>query len=171
MKPSAFAFYAGLLTTLALGLALANAREPGGAHGYGQYHPPAYGYGPGPAGPGAWRPSYGGPDREPRGGRGYGYGFGYDAPERTARPGGFRASQRNGRASSQNFPRDYAPPAPRSYGRGGFLPPGFGDAAVADPRAYHLRRPPNGYLWVHMGPNAYLAQRSTGMILDTAPLY
>jgi Ni/Co efflux regulator RcnB len=42
---------------------------------------------------------------------------------------------------------------------------------VANPRIYHLRRPPNGYGWVTVGPNAYLMQRSTGLILDTAPLY
>ena len=54
---------------------------------------------------------------------------------------------------------------------GQFLPPAYLGGAVADPRQYHLRRPPNGYGWVTVGPNAYLTQRSTGLILDTAPLY
>ena len=58
------------------------------------------------------------------------------------------------------------------FRRGQFLPQGYWNGgAVADPRQYHLRRPPNGYGWVTVGPNAYLMQHSTGLILDTAPLY
>lgn len=59
----------------------------------------------------------------------------------------------------------------RGFTRGQFLPPGYGGGVAVDPRQYHLRRPPNGYGWVTVGPNAYLTQRSTGLILDTAPLY
>ena len=81
--------------------------------------------------------------------RGYGPGGGY--------PGG-------------PGPRGYGGPA-RGFTRGQFLPPAYLGGAVADPRQYHLRRPPNGYGWVTVGPNAYLTQRSTGLILDTAPLY
>jgi Ni/Co efflux regulator RcnB len=51
------------------------------------------------------------------------------------------------------------------------MPPAYTGGAMVDPRAYHLRRPPIGYGWVVVGPNAYLLQRSSGMILDTAPLY
>jgi Ni/Co efflux regulator RcnB len=70
----------------------------------------------------------------------------------------------------------YAPPpipggGYRGFTRGQFLPPAYWRGGVADPRQYHLRRPPNGYGWVTVGPNAYLTQRSTGLILDTAPLY
>jgi Ni/Co efflux regulator RcnB len=68
----------------------------------------------------------------------------------------------------------YAPPPParsRGFTRGQFLPPEYAGAAVADPRLYHLRRPPDGYGWIVVGPNAYLTQRATGLILDTAPLY
>jgi Ni/Co efflux regulator RcnB len=59
----------------------------------------------------------------------------------------------------------------RGFTRGQFLPPAYLGGIIADPRQYHLRRPPTGYGWVTIGPNAYLTQRSTGLILDTAPLY
>jgi Ni/Co efflux regulator RcnB len=51
------------------------------------------------------------------------------------------------------------------------MPPAYAAGILADPRIYRLRRPPNGYGWVVVGPTAYLLQRSTGLILDTAPLY
>jgi Ni/Co efflux regulator RcnB len=67
-------------------------------------------------------------------------------------------------------PRGY-PGGPGVFRRGQFLPQAYWGGMVADPRVYRLRRPPNGYGWVTVGPNAYLMQRSTGLILDTAPLY
>ena len=42
---------------------------------------------------------------------------------------------------------------------------------MSDPGRYHLRRAPNGYGWVGDGRNAYLMQRSTGMVLDSVPGY
>ena len=69
----------------------------------------------------------------------------------------------------------YAPyaeplPAPRGgFRRGEFMPRGLAGAAVADPRSHRLRSPPPGYVWYGVGRDAYLVQRSTGLILDTAP--
>jgi hypothetical protein len=125
---------------------------------------------------------FGGPAFAP-GGRGpVGFG-GFPAPRARAAPryqgapysaqtaGGYALEPREGFAA----PRTAAPygggGAYGGFRRGQFLPQGYWGGAVADPRAYHLRRPPNGYSWVTVGPNAYLMQRSTGLILDTAPLY
>jgi Ni/Co efflux regulator RcnB len=121
-------------------------------------------------------------DRGHRGGFGGGYG-GQGRYERGGYPGGggygpssgyFRAPY----AANRGYPSPHSPygSAPgassgyRGYSRGQFLPPSY-LGGVVDPRQYHLRRPPNGYGWVTVGPNAYLTQRSTGLILDTAPLY
>ena len=127
---------------------------PGGAGGHG-----GEGYGPGP---GAERPNFAGGGRAEYGGYPRpAYGGGYP-------PGGGYGGMP---------PRGYGGPPARGWGgargftRGQFLPPAYLGGAVADPRQYHLRRPPNGYSWVTVGPNAYLTQRSTGLILDTAPLY
>lgn len=67
----------------------------------------------------------------------------------------------------------YRNPAP-GYGGGGWrrgqvLPPSYRDAYVADPGRYRLRSAPPGYGWVGDGRNAYLTQRSTGMVLDSVP--
>jgi Ni/Co efflux regulator RcnB len=40
---------------------------------------------------------------------------------------------------------------------------------VRDPGRYRLRAAPPGYDWVGVGPDIYLVQRSTGMVLDTVP--
>ena len=66
----------------------------------------------------------------------------------------------------------YAPamPPPRGgFRRGEFIPRALDGGQVLDPRRYHLRTPPPGYMWYGVGRDAYLVQRSTGMILDTAP--
>lgn len=60
------------------------------------------------------------------------------------------------------------------YGGGGWrrgqvLPPERRGAYVPDPGRYHLRAAPPGYGWVGDGRNAYLTQRSTGMVLDSVP--
>jgi Ni/Co efflux regulator RcnB len=60
-------------------------------------------------------------------------------------------------------------PSPRSWGRGQFLPPSYWSGQAVDPRRYRLRTPPPGYGWYGVGRDAYLVQRSTGLILDTAP--
>ncbi len=106
---------------------------------------PAYGRAPYPGGP------YGGSPRGPY------------APE--AVPRGFEPRAYPGEGSG----RFGAPPA--GLRRGQVMPPAYAAGILADPRIYRLRRPPNGYGWVVVGPTAYLLQRSTGLILDTAPLY
>ena len=66
----------------------------------------------------------------------------------------------------------YAPayaPAPQSFRRGQYLPHAYWSGEIADPRGRHLRTPPPGYGWVGVGPNAYLMQRSTGLVLDSVP--
>ena len=71
------------------------------------------------------------------------------------------------------FPR-YGPgygPAPRPGGwrRGDFMPRDYWNAPDLDPGRHRLRTPPPGYGWRGAGRDAYLIQRSTGLILDTAP--
>jgi hypothetical protein len=120
-----------------------------------------------------------------RGGGNYERGYGQGGYERGGYPGGGYGPRpgfggRGGAFAPGGYPGGrgaYAPyPVPggggyRGFTRGQFLPPAYLGGVVVDPRQYHLRRPPNGYGWVTVGPNAYLTQRSTGLILDTAPLY
>jgi Ni/Co efflux regulator RcnB len=61
------------------------------------------------------------------------------------------------------------PPPRRGFRRGEFMPPAFTSGQALDPRRYHLRTPPPGYVWYGVGRDAYLVQRASGMILDTAP--
>ncbi len=56
-----------------------------------------------------------------------------------------------------------------SWRRGQFLPQPYWGGAALDARRYHLRGAPPGYGWYAIGREAYLVQRSTGLILDTAP--
>ena len=68
----------------------------------------------------------------------------------------------------------YGGPAPGGYGggawrRGQVLPPAYRDSYVPDPGRYRLRQAPPGYGWVGDGRNAYLTQRSTGLVLDAVP--
>jgi hypothetical protein len=163
------------LITLSASGTFAQARRGGEHGGYAPPHTaPRGGYGQGAYPQGGYAPrgyaegGFGGPT--PR--RAY-PGPGYPAPayRAPAYPGpGYRGAGYRG----QTFPGAAYPAfgggPERSFTRGQFLPPGFG-GGVVDPRRYHLRRPPNGYGWVTVGPNAYLTQRSTGLILDTAPLY
>ena len=65
--------------------------------------------------------------------------------------------------------RDYGDGYRGGYGRGAVLPRDYRSREVADPGRYHLRRPPSGYGWVGDERNAYLVQRSTGMVLDAVP--
>ena len=124
--------------------------------------------------------------RDGRGHDRYGGGGGRDGNGRGAYGQGFR---------SGGGPSRYAPPAAAPVyapgyrqdgrgsgyegggygaGRGGWrrgqvLPPGQRDAYVPDPGRLHLRAAPPGYGWVGDGRNAYLTQRSTGMVLDSVP--
>ncbi len=62
----------------------------------------------------------------------------------------------------------YASPG-RNWNRGQFLPHDYWTGQSVDPRSHRLRTPPPGYGWYGVGRDAYLVQRSTGLILDTAP--
>lgn len=76
------------------------------------------------------------------------------------------------RYDSRNEPPPYAV-APRGggrgWGRGDYLPPMYRNGVVRDRERYRLRTPPPGYDWVGVGPDIYLMQRGTGLILDTIP--
>lgn len=102
---------------------------------------------------------------------GYRGGPTYAPPPEFERGGGYGARGYPGVAPRGPFGPMPGPSGYRGFTRGQFLPPAYWGGAVVDPRQYHLRRPPNGYGWITVGPNAYLTQRSTGLILDTAPLY
>ena len=129
----------------------------GGGGGRGGYAAPMGGArmgGPGPAAP-----------RYARGG-GYPVEGGYAPPRGYTPPRGYA------RPGMGGYPA-YAPPppayAPGGWRRGQFLPPGMAGGQALDPRRYRLRSPPPGYAWYGVGRDAYLVQRSTGLILDTAP--
>jgi hypothetical protein len=97
---------------------------------------------------------------------GYGLGGGYP-------PGGPYAPRGYARPDLGGYPA-YLPPqealAPRGgWRRGEFLPGAAVGGQALNPRRYHLRSPPPGYAWYGVGRDAYLVQRSTGLILDTAP--
>ena len=57
----------------------------------------------------------------------------------------------------------------QSWGRGQRLPPMYRGDVLRDPGRYRLRAAPPGYDWVGVGPDIYLMQRSTGMVLDSIP--
>ena len=61
------------------------------------------------------------------------------------------------------------PPQARAWGRGQYLPPTSRGAPVRDIERYRLRQPPMGYDWVQVGPDIYLMQRSTGLVLEAIP--
>lgn len=119
-----------------------------------------------------WRD--GGRERE----RGYerrgGYpGGGYGA-RRFAEPGGGYGEGRGYR--ERGYGGDGAPgyggpgyAGGGSWRRGQVLPPRYRESYVPDPGRYRLRAAPNGYGWVGDGRNAYLTQRSTGMVLEAVP--
>jgi Ni/Co efflux regulator RcnB len=57
----------------------------------------------------------------------------------------------------------------RSFGPGQVLPPAFRRGQLQDFTRHRLRPPPPGYDWVRVGPDIYLMQRSTGLVLETIP--
>ncbi len=68
------------------------------------------------------------------------------------------------------YPEASVYPAPaRSFRRGQYVPHDYWSGEIADPRSRHLRSPPPGYGWIGVGRDAYLMQRSTGLILDSVP--
>lgn len=81
--------------------------------------------------------------------RSTGGGYGYRGPEFAPAPQLLRPNQ--------------------AWRRGQVLPGPYRDARVPDPGRYHLRNAPNGFDWVGDGRDAYLMQRSTGLVLDSVP--
>lgn len=155
-----------LLLTLALALslatpALAQWRGGRGGGGYGGYRA-----GPGGRGaPGGYAPRGGYGARGGGAGGGYGYG---------PRGGGGYGGDPRGYGGGYGQPAygGYGGPQPRpaqALRRGQLLPQGYAGGRVADPGRYHLRGAPNGYDWLGDGRDAYLVQRSTGMVLDSVP--
>ena len=63
----------------------------------------------------------------------------------------------------------YRAPGGQTWRQGQRLPPMYRGDVVRDPGRYRLRAAPPGYDWVGVGPDIYLVQRSTGMVLDTVP--
>ena len=165
-----------LLALAALGLSVGSATAYGHDHGDREGR---YGGGRGGAGGG------GGYSASPRGG---GYFGGQPRYDRAPSYEGARGYAPQGYA-----PRGYAQPlydqrpyahggrgvgavegsafAPSSqpFRRGQYLPHGYWGGEIANPKSRHLRTPPPGYGWIGVGPNAYLMQRSTGLVLDSVP--
>lgn len=62
-----------------------------------------------------------------------------------------------------NAPKGYD--AHKSWSRGEKLPKAYRDRSyVVDYRAYHLKKPPHGYVWVRADRNVYLVSQSSGLI-------
>jgi Ni/Co efflux regulator RcnB len=111
-------------------------------------------------GRGGYERGYDRGDRGDRGGRGYGRGGREDrGPRFTPR----------GRGGSRGAPPPYYAEPRRSWRQGERLPPMYRGERLPDPGRYRLRQAPPGYDWVGVGPDIYLVQRSTGMVLDTIP--
>ena len=69
------------------------------------------------------------------------------------------------RGPAWNAPKGYD--AHRNWSRGQKLPSAYRDRAyVVDYRAYHLKKPPHGYVWVRNDRNVYLVSQSNGLILQ-----
>lgn len=101
---------------------------------------------------------------EPRDGGRFGYeGSGGYAPNPYE-----RAPSARGRDMGYPQVSPYEPSS-RAFRRGQYIPHGYWSGEIANPRSRHLRTPPPGYGWIGVGPNAYLMQRSTGLVLDSVP--
>lgn len=158
------------LAVLGLSLALFGVAGAQGRHGH-----EGGGGDRGGRGGGYSAPRNAGREEAPRGypGGGGGYRGGgyrdesrpaYRPPEASFAPRGYA------RPDYPGYAPGYAPVAPRgSWRRGDFLPRSYLASPAVDPRRYRLRSPPPGYVWYGVGRDAYLVQRSTGLILDTAP--
>lgn len=150
------------LIALILGLLAVGAAAADPAHGRGHSRDRG-----GPPGRVDGRGSYRGDGYE--GPRGYGPAPGVvvDRPLGVDGSCGDFAACRYARPSYPGYPPGYAPR--RNWRRGEFLPRDYWDVPELDPRRYRLRTPPPGYAWHGAGRDAYLVQRSTGLILDTVP--
>ena len=152
-RPGRLAVLAALMC-LAASPALAQWRDGGGRDGGGRGERGGRAEGPRrpEGGPRGGYGERGGAYGEREGGDGWRGGQGYGPPARAYAPP----------------PQGYGDPyGGRSWRRGQVLPPDYRGATVADPGRYHLRRPPSGYDWVGDSRNAYLMQRSTGLVLDS----
>lgn len=83
-----------------------------------------------------------------------------------------RPFERPGNPNAARAPRpaprqDLGPPA--AWRRGQVLPPTYRGGAAPNLERHHLRPPPPGYDWVQVGPDIYLTQRSTGLVLEAIP--
>lgn len=112
----------------------------------------------------------------PGNGRGFGRGAGRGQADRMPRyepdPDVRRRNDRRNAPppyyAGRGDPRG-AGPGPQTWGRGQRLPPMYRGEVLRDPSRYRLRAAPPGYDWVGVGPDIYLMQRSTGMVLDSIP--
>lgn len=85
-----------------------------------------------------------------------------------------RVERRDDRQEERRYdPRGpQRPPGPRldrGFGPGQILPPGVRGGQLQDFSRHRLRPPPPGYDWVRVGPDIYLMQRSTGLVLEMIP--
>ena len=91
------------------------------------------------------------------------------APRGYAPPSFERPSyNRGGRYVDEGQAPAFASPS-RPLRRGQYMPRDYWAGGITDPHSRHLRTPPPGYRWVGVGRDAYLMQRSTGLILDSVP--
>ncbi len=79
-----------------------------------------------------------------------------------------RPPEYRGRSAPRPERRGYGPPG-RALGPGQVLPQPYRGAQIRDFNRHRLRPPPVGYDWVGVGPDIYLMQRSTGMVLEAIP--
>ena len=94
------------------------------------------------------------------------FGGGYEAAAYQPRGGG---RDRGDRYGGPRGGYGAGPAGGNGWRRGQVLPPDYRERGVSDPGRYHLRPPPSGYGWVGDERNAYLMQRSTGLVLDAVP--
>lgn len=112
-----------------------------------------------------------------RGGPSRGYGGGGPGRGYGPRGGGYGEERGFGGRGREDGPVGYGPGGYggelqrplRALRRGQLVPRGYGGGRLADPGRYHLRDAPNGFDWLGDGRDAYLVQRSTGMVLDSVP--
>jgi Ni/Co efflux regulator RcnB len=88
--------------------------------------------------------------------------------ERRAERSFEREAQRAPRGA-QGDRRAYQAPPPQGWNRGQVLPPPYRGGQIQDFDRHRLRPPPHGYNWVRVGPDIYLTQRSTGLVVEAIP--
>ena len=89
--------------------------------------------------------------------------------------GGEGRAERNYEREDRVGPQRQAPPgrynlpAQRGWGRGQYLPQPYRGGQIQDFGRHRLRPPPAGYDWVRVGPDIYLTQRATGLVVEAIP--